>query len=285
VNAACFTFKRPLYAKKQLHYNLYTFNELLSIKQQTNAENTMSNIIPKDVEDIFLSAGIDKQTAFEFIVHSNVENFRQICSEVNPENDPKVDKRLKEGRRQVKNRQSARNSRMRQLQLNPEVPPPQPVHYREDIELDDIALISISTTELNLRLKEKGITKSRQREIKSERRALRNRQYSSEMRRRYMEETRNVGVARQSAEENNELVDCADGMDNIGQTRFSLEQIAELEDRFGIVGVAKQSEEEKNELVDCADGMDVIGQTRFSLEQIAELEVRFIGILTRRAGK
>ena len=105
------------------------------------------------------------------------------------------------------------------------------------------------------------------------------------MRRRYMEETRNVGVARQSAEENNELVDCADGMDNIGQTRFSLEQIAELEDRFGIVGVAKQSEEEKNELVDCADGMDVIGQTRFSLEQIAELEVRFIGILTRRAGK
>ena len=80
------------------------------------------NIIPKDVEDIFLSAGIDKQTAFEFIVHSNVENFRQICSEVNPENDPKVDKRLKEGRRQVKNRQSARNSRrnrrrMRQLQV------------------------------------------------------------------------------------------------------------------------------------------------------------------------
>jgi len=175
VNAACFTFKRPLYAKKQLHYNLYTFNELLSIKQQTNAENTMSNIIPKDVEDIFLSAGIDKQTAFEFIVHSNVENFRQICSEVNPENDPKVDKRLKEGRRQVKNRQSARNSRMRQLQLNPEVPPPQPVHYREDIELDDIALISISARELNFRLKEMGITKSRQMEIRSERRTLMNR--------------------------------------------------------------------------------------------------------------
>ena len=52
------------------------------------------------------------------------------------------------------------------------------------------------------------------------------------MRRRYMEETRNVGVARQSAEEENELVDCADGMDVIGQTRFSLEQIAELEVRF-----------------------------------------------------
>ena len=54
------------------------------------------------------------------------------------------------------------------------------------------------------------------------------------MRRRYMEETRLVGVARQSTEEENELVDCADGMDAIGQTRFSLEQIAELEDRFQV---------------------------------------------------
>ena len=95
------------------------------------------------------------------------------------------------------------------------------------------------------------------------------------MRRRYMEETRNVGVARQSAEEKNEIIDCFDGMGFIGQTKFSLEQMAELEDRFRKVGVAKQSEEEKNELVDCADGMDVIGQTRFSPEQIAELEDRF----------
>ena len=55
------------------------------------------------------------------------------------------------------------------------VAPPQPVNYREDVELDDIALIAISTRELNLRLKEKGITKSRQREIKSDRRALKNR--------------------------------------------------------------------------------------------------------------
>jgi len=84
-----------------------------------------------------------------------------------------------------------------------------------------------------------------------------------------------VGVAKQSAEEKNELVDCADGTDVIGRTKFSLEQMAELEDRFRKVGVAKQSEEEKNELVDCADGMDVIGQTRFSLEQMAELEDRF----------
>ena len=54
------------------------------------------------------------------------------------------------------------------------------------------------------------------------------------MRRRYMEETRNVGVARQSEEDENELVDYADGMDAIGQTRFSLEQIAELENRFQV---------------------------------------------------
>ena len=54
------------------------------------------------------------------------------------------------------------------------------------------------------------------------------------MHRRYMGETRNVGVARQSAEENNELVDCADSMNAIGQTRFSLEQIAELENRFQV---------------------------------------------------
>ena len=95
------------------------------------------------------------------------------------------------------------------------------------------------------------------------------------MNRRYMGETRKVGVARQSAEEENEPVDCADGMNVIGQTRFSLEQMAELEDRLGIVGVAKQSAEEKNELVDCADGTDVIGRTKFSLEQMAELDERF----------
>merc|ERR1739847_248869 len=109
---------------------------------------------------------------------------------------------------------------------NPEAPP-QPVHYREDIELDDIALISISTMELNHRLREKGITKSRQREIKSERRALKNRQYTSEMRRRYMDCThhtcwlQHAGVARQSAEEENELLDRADVMDTRTDPVFS----------------------------------------------------------------
>ena len=43
-----------------------------------------------------------------------------------------------------------------------------------------------------------------------------------------------VGVARQSAEEENKLLDCADGMDAIGQTRFSLEQMVELEERFQV---------------------------------------------------
>ena len=52
---------------------------------------------------MFLSAGIDKQRAFEFF-----ENFRTICAEVNPENNPEVDNRLRELRRQAKNRQSAK---------------------------------------------------------------------------------------------------------------------------------------------------------------------------------
>merc|ERR1719361_2658533 len=209
----------------------------------------MTNMIPKNVEDMFLSAGIDKQRAFEFIVRSNLENFREICSKVNPENNPEIDDTLRYVRRREKNRQAAKESlkqlkriqgmnriqgMLRRCQLNPEVEaPPQPGHYREDIEMDDIALIAITTKELNRRLKEKGITVSRQREIKSERRFLKNRRYA-EMNRRYMGETRNVGVARQSAEEENELVDCADGMDVIGQTRFSLEQMAELEERFQV---------------------------------------------------
>ena len=53
--------------------------------------------------------------------------------------------------------------------------PSEPVNYRDDIELDDKALVTISTKELNRRLKKKGITKSRQKEIKSERRTLKNR--------------------------------------------------------------------------------------------------------------
>ena len=54
------------------------------------------------------------------------------------------------------------------------------------------------------------------------------------MNRRYMGETRNVGLARQSAEEKNEIIDCFDGMGFIGQTKFSLEQMAELDERFQV---------------------------------------------------
>ena len=53
--------------------------------------------------------------------------------------------------------------------------PLEPVNYRDDIELDDKALVTISTKELNRRLKKKGIGKARQKEIKCERRTLKNR--------------------------------------------------------------------------------------------------------------
>ena len=48
-------------------------------------------------------------------------------------------------------------------------------NYRNDIELNDKQLLAISVKELNRRLKQKGITKSRQKEIKSEKRTLKNR--------------------------------------------------------------------------------------------------------------
>ena len=48
-------------------------------------------------------------------------------------------------------------------------------NYRKDIELNDKQLKAISAKELNRRLKQKGITKSRQKKIKSEKRTLKNR--------------------------------------------------------------------------------------------------------------
>ena len=48
-------------------------------------------------------------------------------------------------------------------------------NYRKDVELNDTQLKAISAKELNRRLKQKGITKSRQKEIKSEKRTLKNR--------------------------------------------------------------------------------------------------------------
>ena len=48
-------------------------------------------------------------------------------------------------------------------------------NYRKDIELNDKQLKAISAKELNRRLKQKGITKSRQKELKAEKRTLKNR--------------------------------------------------------------------------------------------------------------
>ena len=53
--------------------------------------------------------------------------------------------------------------------------PSESVNYKDDIDLDDQGLVTISTKELNRRLKKKGISKSRQKEIKCERRTLKNR--------------------------------------------------------------------------------------------------------------
>ena len=49
------------------------------------------------------------------------------------------------------------------------------VNHRKDIELTDKQLKAISAKELNRRLKQRGITKSRQKEIKSEKRTIKNR--------------------------------------------------------------------------------------------------------------
>ena len=60
---------------------------------------------------------------------------------------------------------------------NSELPeiPSEPCNFRDDIELDDKALVTISTKELNRRLKKKGLGKIRQLEIKCEKRTLKNR--------------------------------------------------------------------------------------------------------------
>ena len=51
----------------------------------------------------------------------------------------------------------------------------QSFNMREDVGLNDVDLSNISTKELNKLLKKKGISKARQKEIKKERRTLKNR--------------------------------------------------------------------------------------------------------------
>ena len=50
-----------------------------------------------------------------------------------------------------------------------------PVNVREDVGLSDQQLILMPTKDLNKLLKKKGITKSRAKQIKAERRTLKNR--------------------------------------------------------------------------------------------------------------
>jgi hypothetical protein len=45
----------------------------------------------------------------------------------------------------------------------------------EDVGLDDIELVRISTKDLNRHLKKKGVEKNRQKEVKARRRTLKNR--------------------------------------------------------------------------------------------------------------
>jgi hypothetical protein len=45
----------------------------------------------------------------------------------------------------------------------------------EDVGLDDIELVKISTKDLNRHLKKKGVEKNRQKEVKARRRTLKNR--------------------------------------------------------------------------------------------------------------
>ena len=63
----------------------------------------------------------------------------------------------------------------------PEVPT-EPVNYRPDVKMDDKALVIIDIKDLNRRLKKQGIGKERQKEIKGERRTLKNRGYASNCR-------------------------------------------------------------------------------------------------------
>ncbi len=64
----------------------------------------------------------------------------------------------------------------------------QPVNVRTDINLSDQDLILISTKGLNKLLKDKKVDKKRQKEIKAERRTLKNRGYAANCRKKREEE-------------------------------------------------------------------------------------------------
>ena len=70
--------------------------------------------IPEDIKDVFLSAGIDEQKAADVVVYSNIDSFRENCSKI--ADKPELKERLKEVRRQGKNRNAAKKSRKNQLE-------------------------------------------------------------------------------------------------------------------------------------------------------------------------
>merc|ERR1712037_956284 len=57
-----------------------------------------------------------------------------------------------------------------------------PINQRNDIGLSDQELVTMSTKEINKLLKKRGIDKDRQKELKQERRTLKNRGYAANCR-------------------------------------------------------------------------------------------------------
>ena len=66
------------------------------------------------MKEIFYSAGIDESKASQVIVDSSIDNFRENMA--NFADEPEMKERLKEVRRQGKNRNAAKKSRKNMLE-------------------------------------------------------------------------------------------------------------------------------------------------------------------------
>ena len=71
-------------------------------------------LIPPDLRPILNSSGIDEKVASDFIVDSPIDSFRENISKLPA--GPEIKDRLKEARRQGKNRNAAKKSRQNQLE-------------------------------------------------------------------------------------------------------------------------------------------------------------------------
>ena len=88
-----------------------------------------------------------------------------------------------------------------------------PINPRDDIELDDKELVTMSVKDLNRWLKKKGIPKERCKEIKAERRTLKNRGYAASCRdKRERQEERlqrvNEEIRKEIDSERNRIAKC-----------------------------------------------------------------------------